>query len=396
MSYSDEISTPPEEFTEQVRQVLEHLYDFPYLRSHPLAHHLRSLSGVEDESQGQLLRRSMLSIMDDLNPGVATPFGSPDARLYNLLHLHYVEGMTVEEAAHEMSVSTRQAYRDLRRGVGHVAAVFWERIARQDRSEPVESPADPVQTELERIGTHPRDLDLDLTLRDAVTAVEPLAAKHNVVVTLRNAEAPLSVTADSLVARQLFVSVLSRAIQQSSPKQIIIESEIADTGIAVRIVGANVVPDGDQVVRRLAESLGWELGFNPVECAVHIMVRAGVSRKPTLLVIDDNEGLVDLVRRYLSDYPCKVISANTGSDGIRRTRESPPDAIVLDVMMPETDGWQVLQQLRAQQGTSEVPVIVCSVLNDPELALALGATRFVPKPVAQKDLVAALRDTGFV
>ena len=64
-------------------------------------------------------------------------------------------------------------------------------------------------------------------------------------------------------------------------------------------------------------------------------------------------------------------------------RETPPDAILLDVMLPDQDGWEVLQTLKADPLTCEIPVIVCSVFDDPRLAESLGATGFIHKPVGR-------------
>ena len=69
---------------------------------------------------------------------------------------------------------------------------------------------------------------------------------------------------------------------------------------------------------------------------------------------------------------------------------SVPDAIVLDVMMRDVDGWELLQTLRSRPELAQVPIIVCSVLNEPTLALALGATAYLRKPIAADVLLAAL------
>ena len=67
-----------------------------------------------------------------------------------------------------------------------------------------------------------------------------------------------------------------------------------------------------------------------------------------------------------------------------------PTVIVLDVMMPGEDGWEVLTKLKAQSGTAEIPVIVCSVLDEPHMAQLLGASEYLPKPVTQRALLRAL------
>ena len=115
---------------------------------------------------------------------------------------------------------------------------------------------------------------------------------------------------------------------------------------------------------------------------------------PTVLVIDDNDGLVKLVQRYLTDRDCRVIAATNGEEGLRLAQELLPDAIVLDVMMPEMDGWELLQRLRNRPQTATIPVIICSVISDPELAYSLGAALSLPKPISRRDVMDALHQLG--
>jgi CheY-like chemotaxis protein len=111
---------------------------------------------------------------------------------------------------------------------------------------------------------------------------------------------------------------------------------------------------------------------------------------PSVLVIDDNEGLVKLIGRYLTDQACRVTAAADGREGLRLAQEEAPDAIILDVMIPQVHGWEVLQRLRNHPKTASIPVIICSVINDPELAQSLGASLFLPKPVSRSKILAAL------
>jgi CheY-like chemotaxis protein len=112
---------------------------------------------------------------------------------------------------------------------------------------------------------------------------------------------------------------------------------------------------------------------------------------PTLLVIDDYEGLSRLLKRYLAGHPCRVLAATDGLSGLSLAREIQPDAVILDVMMPNMDGWEVLQRLRNHPDTKHIAVIICSVFDDPELAYALGASSFLSKPVKREDVIKALR-----
>jgi CheY-like chemotaxis protein len=70
--------------------------------------------------------------------------------------------------------------------------------------------------------------------------------------------------------------------------------------------------------------------------------------------------------------------------------ENPPDLILLDVMMPTMDGWQVLRSLKQNPTTEHTPIIICSVLKEPELAISLGARAYLKKPVDRLELLATL------
>lgn len=109
-----------------------------------------------------------------------------------------------------------------------------------------------------------------------------------------------------------------------------------------------------------------------------------------LLVIDDNESLGELLDRYLTDMPYKLITVTVADEGLRLAQDLLPDVIMLDIMMPEMDGWQLLQRLRNSPKTAHIPVIICSVFNDPELAYSLGATLFLPKPFSRENFIDAL------
>jgi CheY-like chemotaxis protein len=109
-----------------------------------------------------------------------------------------------------------------------------------------------------------------------------------------------------------------------------------------------------------------------------------------LLVVDDNAAFVDLFRRYLAGYNWQVVGATTGAKARQIIAEARPTVIALDVMMPREDGWEFLMALKADADIRDIPVVVCSVLNEPQLALTLGAAAYLAKPVAQQALLRAL------
>ena len=400
-SPSSETERLPAAFVEQVKQALEHLYDFPYLQNHPLAAEGGPTADRPGETAGQRLRRELIAAIETLNPGPGVPFRAPHARLYNLLHLHYVEGMTIQEAAHELGISLRQAYRDLRRGEESVAVVLWARRSPTHSSEPRAVQLSSIQAEVSRLETHLRPTDVRPILQRAQNAVARLALQRGVIFQAEIPPAPAIVFADPTVAQQVLVSLLSHTVQQARPGalQAILTVGQGEASLFLRYASERKTPDApvvDPVVAQLVDRLGWTVRETSEPDGQRAIALHMATRGPTILVIDDNEGLVELLDRYLTGHACRVVPAASGREGLELAEAIRPDAIVLDVMMPEVDGWEVLQTLRTRPQTASVPIIVCSVFNDPELAYSLGASLFLPKPVRRDDVLTALRRLGVV
>jgi CheY-like chemotaxis protein len=109
-----------------------------------------------------------------------------------------------------------------------------------------------------------------------------------------------------------------------------------------------------------------------------------------VLVVDDNPDMAHLYRRYLGGTRYYLQHVNLGASAREAIDLYDPDVVVLDVMLPDIDGWDLLTRLHEQPTTRTLPVIICSVMPEQQLALALGARRFLAKPVARTDFIAAL------
>jgi len=119
-----------------------------------------------------------------------------------------------------------------------------------------------------------------------------------------------------------------------------------------------------------------------------------------VLVVDDDPAVISLFRRYLSEAGYQVIGASGGQAALRIARtlvaqsaeqgEMPLYAITLDILMPHEEGWEVLRALKADPLTRDIPVIVCSVLENQSLGFSLGATEYLVKPISHGDLLATL------
>jgi CheY-like chemotaxis protein len=105
------------------------------------------------------------------------------------------------------------------------------------------------------------------------------------------------------------------------------------------------------------------------------------STKKRILVIDDDLDAAYLLQENVNHQKFEIISAHNGQDGLRAAREQHPQAILLDIVMPGTDGWQVLHDLKADPVTSDIPVILHTIVDNKALGFQLGATAYLLKPL---------------
>ncbi len=111
----------------------------------------------------------------------------------------------------------------------------------------------------------------------------------------------------------------------------------------------------------------------------------------TLLVVDDDPDIVNLVRLYLESEGYSVVTAYGGEDALHAAEEVKPTAIVLDLLMPDLDGFAVLEKLKSNPATRDTPVIIISILSDKEKGFSLGAVDYLTKPIDRRRLIASVQ-----
>ena len=117
-------------------------------------------------------------------------------------------------------------------------------------------------------------------------------------------------------------------------------------------------------------------------------------RKAKVLVVDDEPDAVELVAFNLTKAGMAVVSAETGVEALAKAREILPDAIVLDLMLPEMDGLEVCRNLRREPKTARIPVIMVTAKGaemDRVLGLELGADDYLTKPFSPRELVLRIK-----
>jgi len=293
------------------------------------------------------------------------------------------------------------------------------------------------------------NFDIAGVVQDVTTTVRPLVAKNNNRLEIDCPSNLPSMRADQTKVRQILFNLLSNAgkftekgtirlkvqpIPTHESQPAMVNFILSDTGIGMteqqlgklfqaftqaeasttRKYGGTGL--GLAISKRFCQSMGGDLTASsevgkgstftltlPLEVRdVTLTVRpasrsevlsavsGSVDASSSILVIDDEPAARDLVQRVLTKEGYRVETAASGPEGLELARRIKPAAITLDVMMPDMDGWAVLAVLKADPATTEIPVIMVTVVDDKNLGFALGASDYLIKPIDWDRLIAVL------
>ncbi len=392
-----------DEFREQVRDALHHLYDYPYLESHPLALQCWPEVRRGGPSRAHRFNRLLLESIEELNPPGEVAADTSHVRFYSLLVYRYVEEWPLLDIMRKLGYSRSQYFREQQKAVTMLASVLRERLL-QEAPSPTELD-NLLDAEAERVLVQREAVDPIEVVQGVLEAVNPLAKRHGVALAQDFGPRLPPIYGSRTLLRQVFLKALSNLIirpgaqrvyirmrheRQKVTAELLIEPGIP--GFRPDDVDDRRMPDMD-AVQRLVEMAGghWQgLEARPEGCTCRFDFPT--DNQKVLLVVEDNEAVIRAFRRYLAGYDYQVVGATTGAEALRLAREASPAVITLDVMMPNQDGWEILQSLKNDPATQHIPVIICSVLEDSELAHSLGASACLRKPVTQADLLSALNN----
>jgi signal transduction histidine kinase/CheY-like chemotaxis protein len=113
-----------------------------------------------------------------------------------------------------------------------------------------------------------------------------------------------------------------------------------------------------------------------------------------VLLVDDDRASLELMAAHLEGIPVRLLRAHDGATALELVRSAVPAAVVLDILLPGLDGWEVLARMRADPATAGIPVIVASVVDERARGADLGVAAYLVKPLARDELVTALRRVG--
>ena len=203
------------------------------------------------------------------------------------------------------------------------------------------------------------------------------------------------VTATPGILRQFIIQLLSSIVQSAAGSEVTVSlssgSGSATLAVALGRSGGLARPDLLEAALRVAEAQGLGHRFVTAAADTVLQITFPLAERDTVLVVEDKAGAYALYERYLENTEFQPLHVPHPAVTVEMAATRKVAAVILDVMMPEADGWSVLQALKADPRTEGIPVVICSVVQDRELGLALGASGYLTKPVSRVDFLEGLR-----
>lgn len=385
------------DFEEHIRDLLSNFYDYLKLAENPVASSLaREASGNE---RMRVIRGMVLDAIEDLrreDQRTATARGN---RLYSILQLRYVEERSTNEVIVELALSERQYYREHQRAIQTISRIIWDEHFANVGAEAVAA-AHPLAEELDYLnagGSH-RAFQPGEEIQAAVAATQVIAQQRGIEIRVAPAREQVTLNLSQPVFRQFVIYLLNELIGATEAAgEIEIGLAVVRRAPAISISMKALAVDGAALCDRLREDataselmkhLKADIEWVDEPARILVAFKQAVHN---ILIVDDNPDTVVLFKRYLANLPYRLFSAVGERDALAIAQGAPLLCIILDVMLPGKDGWQLLQSYKSHPATAEIPVLICSVLEMEELAMSLGADGYLKKPPARAELLSALR-----
>ena len=392
------------DFEDELRATLTNLYDPAVLRDSPLVNRF----GLDSRADAIVaLRRILLNAIESLKPDDEAPAQSRSWSYYHILSGRYKEQFTQVEVGSDLGLSVRQLRRQEKRALQVLADRLWTRYNLDDD----EAEAVPQLAVLGReeelawsqAAFPSESVEVETLVQSALETAEPVIQSSNLQVTY-TASAGLPRLAVQLVPmRQALLNLITTALDWMPEGQLTIRAEHQpkEARLQISIVGDGTLSSTAsemgaerlRVAQELVEFSGGALEVDTerdADQAFRFRLKLPMDQQITVLAIDDNPDTLQLLQRYTADTRYRLLGESDPERSLTLAEESLPDIILLDVMLQDLDGWELLGRFRAHPQLRDRPVIVCTILPQRDLALSLGAAGFLSKPLSQRQLLAAL------
>jgi len=398
-----------EQLEKSLHDFLPHLYDPAYRVPEPLL----AIAGCGAERGYECACAAVIRAIDTLRPAPDVPPSARQRRLYLLLYHRFERSLTQEETSELLGLTSRHLRREeqeaisllLRRLLELSPAPIpeeWRAGMERGRSTTDESgePAPPawrsqMQQELAWL-----QRGAPSSVADVAEAVERVAELGRALSTQRSIEMvvePLGARSLAIIHPSVLLQVMAMTLEafltRMSKGSVRFAVERTGSRITISLTASPVAagePPDLEPLRSILATQNGSCSANRQGEELAVRLELAAAEDVHVLVVDDNADMVYLYRRYTVGTRFSVQHFEGQEPLFRHVEANPPAAIVLDVMMPDADGWQLLTHLHEHPLTRSLPVIVCSVIKGEQLALALGAARYLAKPITRNQFLEAL------
>lgn len=388
-------------FEELIRYILTNFYDYAALETNPQIFTLIKPPAMS-ANRAEFVRQFIVEVIEKLRPSrkEINP-NSPEWRPYLILQKRYVEGLGLNELAVFLSISSRQLRRDHHRALEALTILLWNHFYPEQPREIGQSD----ETELDQMTfeVHKEALDPHEVLNRVYDLFKQRFEDQHIQVRFELSSIPLQVMVDRVVLRQILIGLFNEISHTEGLTGMGVKTLANSKEVIVELcarVGEqeeNIFRDEEDNLERLRS---WCLKIDAhledahtaagEACILSRSLRLQRAYQKVILVVDDQEPAINMFRRYLSQTNWKIVGTNRADQVMTLVHQLQPEIITLDVMMPQIDGWELLQTLKLNEETNFIPVIICSAWADPDLAQSLGAAAYLKKPITQKVLLEAL------
>ena len=391
------------DFEDALRTALSKLYDPAALRDSRLIVHL----GLETRADAaRVLRHQLLSAIESLRPDDDVPAQAKSWRYFHILHDRYREQFTQMAVAGDLGLSVRQLRREEKRALGVLADRLWA----QHKLASGDADANPARNQSRReeelawsqTAFPIESVAVKSLVQSALETVRPIIDAQSVSVAyIASPEMPqLSVQLAPM--RQALLNILTTALDWLAEGRLEIRAEHPPGGEGLQLsisgFGSISAPlDAEterlQVARQLVAFSDGQVEVvkdGEGDAAFVFRLTLLTDSLVKVLAVDDNPDTLQLLQRYTTGTRYRLLGESDPERSLELAEQTLPDIILLDVLLQDVDGWELLGRFRAHPQLGDRPVIVCTILPQAELALCLGAAGFLSKPLSQRQLLAAL------
>jgi CheY-like chemotaxis protein len=387
-------------FRNELSNALHHLSAPDYQAGEALC----AVLGCDPGSAPAVVQLTLAEAIRALQPAPVAPAGGRSRQEYDVLHHRFVLRLTQEQTAEALSLSVRSVQRIQREAIHELAKRLWERQLPAGGAGPPASSDSATgdwhaQAELELASLRRSDPNSAADVAQALQGLQELgsALTSNPAVRLQVAHVQpgLVALAHPTALRQMLIAAIARLARTMASGDIRVYAVLDDGSVKITLtapvgVESGARPKAGDLTRDILAPAGSSVEASVEHGHIYLYLRLPSTGEVTVLAVDDNPDMLHFYRRCAAGTPYRVIHATSGREAQERIKANPPDILVLDVMLPDVDGWKLLMQWHEDPATRAIPVIICSVVREEELAYSLGATHYLMKPFRPQQFAEAL------